>query len=166
MANELSNQYKDGKRILRDEPNISNELWKKSAIWAKDTNIPTIKVDENESELVFHAPSTKWLESGKEFDLKSIETLKEMDWKSFDQYKQFGHCMFYTVVISKDKEKWRINSKCDCPDFFHGYACKHSVGIALRREIAVLPKTAIPTALSQNKKSGRPAKSLKALLTR
>lgn len=162
MANDLSNEYKDGKRAIRDEPIISNDLWKKSAIWAKDSNIPTIKVAENESQFTFYAPSTKWLDSGEEFDLESVEKLIGMDWKSLDQYKRFGH---YTVVIAKNKEKWNLESKCDCPAFYDGYACKHSIGIALRRKIAVLPKTAIPTALSQNKKSGRTAKSVKALLT-
>lgn len=164
MANELSIEYKEEKRIIQSEPRISNQLWKKSAVWAKDTNIATIKINEDELEYVCYAPSSKWLESGKSFDLASVEKLKAMDWKSLNQYTQFGHFMFYEVVVAKDKEKWRVLSKCDCPDFFKNYVCKHSIGIALRRKIAVLPKTAIPTALSQNKKSGRPAKSVKALL--
>lgn len=164
MANELSIEYKDETRVMCEEPNISNILWKKSAIWAKDNKIPTIKVDENDSEFIFYAPSTKWLESGKEFDVEAVKEVMEMDWKSFDQYKQFGFSMFYTVCIAKDKETWKKYSKCDCPAFFAAYVCKHSVGIALRRKIAVLPRTTIPTLLSQNKKSGRPAKSVKALL--
>lgn len=162
MAKELSTEYKEGKRSIKSEPIISTPLWKKAALWAKDTNIPTIKTHESLLELIFYAPSTKWLTSSKPFDLESVEKLLQMSWKSFEQYVQFGHGMFYTVRIAK--EKWHIDSQCDCPDFFKHYVCKHIVGIALRRKIAILPKTAITTVLSQNKKSGRPAKATKALL--
>ena len=164
MANELSLEYKEEKESIQNEPTISTPLWKKSAIWAKDVKIQTVKLSETANELVYYAPSTKWLERGEVFELTSIEKLIEMRWKSFNQYTQHGHGMFYTVRVAKDKDKWHVDSQCDCPDFFKHNVCKHLVGIALRKKLAVLPKTAIPTLLTQNKKSGRPAKATKALL--
>lgn len=164
MAKEYSFEYKNDSRVIRTEPTISTLLWKKAAIWAKDCNIPTIKINENATEMWFYAPSTKWLESSKPFDMDSVDKLLTMEWKTFDQYVELGHCMFYTVKVAKSKEEWHLYSQCDCPDFFKQYVCKHSIGIALRRKIATLPKIAIPTVLGQNKKSGRPAKATKALL--
>lgn len=164
MANELSLEYKAELRSVKNEPTIPTALWKKSAIWAKNNSIPTIKTADDQFEYCFYAPSTKWLDSGETFDLDSVEKLRQMTWKSFDQYVQFGHGMFYTIRIAKDKEKWHVNSQCDCPEFFKHYVCKHLVGIALRRKIAILPKTAITTVLTENKKSGRPTKAAKALL--
>lgn len=139
MANELSLQYKEEEKFINNEPIITTELWKKAAMWAKDSNIPTIKAYENGDEIGFYAPSTKWLESREPFALAAVEKLQAMVWKSFDQYIQFGHLKFYTVRIANDKEKWHLNSQCDCPDFFKHYVCKHSIGIALRRKIAILP---------------------------
>lgn len=104
MANELSIEYKNEIRVIRSEPIISNQLWKKSAVWAQDKSIPTIKINEDDTKFVCYAPSTRWLESGKPFNLESVENLKEMDWKSFDQYKKLGHCMFYRVSVPKDKK--------------------------------------------------------------
>lgn len=155
MANEKSLEYKNEIRFIKTEPIISKTLWEKSAIWAKNTNIGTIKTSENTSEMSFFAPSTKWIESEKAFDIDEVEKLRQITWKTFDQYVEFGHCMFYTVKISKDKERWHLDSQCDCPDFFKHYVCKHTVGIALRRKIAILPKTAIPNILTQNRKAGR-----------
>lgn len=164
MAHEYSLEYKTETRCINNEPSVPRELWAKAAVWAKDKNIATIKRSENESEMFFFAPSTKWLDSGKTFDADEVVKIQEMAWKTFDQYAEFGHNIFYSVRISKDKEKWHLDSQCTCPDWHKNYMCKHTVGIALRRKIAILPANAIPTLLSQNRKPGRPAKSTKALL--
>lgn len=99
MANELSIEYKEEKRIIQSEPLISNQ-----PVWAKDTNITTIKINEDELKYVCYAPSSKWLESGKSFDLASVEKLKAMDWNSLNQYTQFGHCMFYDTSCKIQRE--------------------------------------------------------------
>lgn len=164
MAKELSMEYIEEKRTIKHEPTITTPMWKVAAIWAQDNKIATLKISDDDSRMVFYAPSTKWLESGKPFDLPSVEKLQQIEWKTLDQYKEYGHCMFYEVNVAKSKEEWHLVSQCECPDFFKKSICKHIIGIALRRKIAILPKTAIPTALSQKKPSGRPAKSKKALL--
>lgn len=155
---------KEGKREIENDPTITTAMWKSAAIWAQNTKIITVKLTENDTEAVFYVPSTKWLESEKPFDLNSVEKLVKMEWKSLDQYKEYGHCMFYKVKIAKSKEEWQLFSTCYCPNFFKHYTCKHTIGLALRSKITILPKTPIPTALSQKKPSGRPAKSKKALL--
>lgn len=164
MASDLSLEYRNETRLINNEPTVPRDLWVKSAIWAKNTKIATIKTSENESKMMFFAPSSKWVGSEKPFDSDAVEKLQQMTWKTFDQYVEFGHNMFYTVKISKEKEKWHLFSQCNCIDFFKNYMCKHTVGIALRRKIAILPATAIPTLLTKTRKAGRPAKAAKALL--
>ena len=164
MTSDLSLEYKNETKCISNEPDVPRELWVKSAIWAKDSKIATIKMAENELEMSFFAPSSKWVESEKAFDLDAVKKLEQMAWLTFDQYVEFGHNLYYTVKVSKNKEKWHLFSQCTCPDFFKNYMCKHTVGIALRRKIAILPATAIPTLLTKTRKAGRPTKASKALL--
>lgn len=156
MANEQSVEYKDGKRVIKDAPIIATAQWKKAVLWAKNIGIPAIKKFSTAAAYGYYVPSTKYLELKEktEFDLQFMEQLQDMQWKIFDQYENNGYGMFYNVRVDKDKQKWTVNSECECVDFYKRSICKHIIGIALREKIAILPKIAITTVLTQNKKSG------------
>lgn len=162
MTQDLSNDYKEGKREIRAEPFIPTALWREAALLAKNVTFPCVRAHASDVDTSYYMPSNKWLKGSSDFNLKNIKDLQRMKWKSFDQYVELGYGMYWSVTLSNDD--WKSCSQCDCPNALKEFICKHIIAIALRMKKAKLPRTAISTVLEPNRPSGRKKKAAKALI--
>lgn len=159
MASGLSVEYRKNERVMQELPVISINDWRDAAIWANDEKRRHISTHN----MVFIVPSSKALNEEWDLTKANVEKLQKTKFRDFDQYVKFGIGFYWTVNLSQTQ--WQMFSSCDCPHFLKNFMCKHVIGVALRNKICKLPRAAIPTAIGEKRKRGKPAQAKKALLT-
>lgn len=150
MTRKISQNYAQNLRSIATEPNMPLALWRNGASWAQ-SDTPQNVIERCSDEIVVQVISTKGMQSGVTFE--KINELNKKKWSNFDQFVAGALHTFWNVHISI--RDWKLKSKCDCPDFFKNYMCKHIIGVALREKLCKCPKNAIPTLLAQKAKPGR-----------
>lgn len=157
MIAELSNDYREGKRVHTDKPEIKLDQWTEAAHWLSDAQY--FNYTEEGVTKEFYIKSSK-IDNDFTFDIENVEELRNYNFKSFDQYKNKRHGLFWTVKLQK--LDW-MNSLCDCPNFRKKYVCKHLIGIALREKLCKLPRKAITVPLAKKPQKGRKPRATEAL---
>lgn len=165
MTEEISTDYAENRRSIVHAPIIDTKLWRSAAEWCQNATVYNhILIEDCDTHARFHVPTLNFIKTGQKFDSNAVEKIQSIKWKTFDQYMSLGYGQFWSVNVSKNKESWAVESSCDCRDFLKNFKCIHVIALALRMQIAVLPRNAIPTMLGKKKGAGRKKKSTKALL--
>lgn len=161
----ISSEFTNKERELKDAPEISTEMWKKSVTWAENNEIVRIQAKNTVKKvrLFIQSEKNKESENEREFDMAYINHIKSNEWSSLDEYLSNGYGMFWEVTMHKNND-WNGKSTCTCPVFFKKIVCKHVIGMALRLNLTKCPRNANPTLLGQKLKRGRKALAKKALL--
>lgn len=156
MTAELSTDYREGKRINTDKPEIKIAQWMEAALWLSDAEYVHYNDDNLDKE--FYIKSSKM--PNIVFDIENVEKMRTRKFKSLDKYRNERHGAFWTMKLNKSN--W-TDSLCDCPMFRKIYVCKHVIGIALREKCCKLPRKAIVVPLGKKPQRGRKPRATKGL---
>lgn len=151
-----SNNYLVNVKAFNYDPKIDLSLWTEAYHWAKQDKI--IITEMNSHHQIYFSPS----KDERRFSEADLKKCKENDFDSFEQYKAVMFKIWTTLLPNKNEE-W-IKGKCDCPIYFKKRICKHIVGIAIRKKIAIPPIEAKTLPLGMKRCRGRPSKTKRALL--
>ena len=140
-------------KTFATEPTISLELWTLSYQWAKSTK--DIICISNDSSKIWYITA---------LDIHSItqaniNKYKNKKWSTFNQFQK----PFDIWCMEMNDSIWE-KSKCNCPNFFKTYICKHIVGMAVRLKYCKPPAAAKTVSIGEKRKRGRPANAKPALL--
>lgn len=151
MVNSWSSQYMHKLKTFHETPQVDLKLWTTAYQWVKKNNKITSELLEDS--VMYYIPAK---------DLEDVINVKPFnDWTEFSDYSNDGFSL-WTCIVPNDK--WD-DGKCDCPDFFKKFICKHLVGMAIRLKLVKPPIEVKTVPLGEKRKRGRPAKAKKALLT-
>ena len=85
--------------------------------------------------------------------IKDYESVHDkLGWKTFDMYVKCRTLMWKVEFCATDL--WKTT--CSCPVFANEYACKHSMGVAVRLNYMDVPATSTVIPIGQKRKRGRP----------
>lgn len=157
MTAELSNDYREGKRINMNKPEIKLNQWTEAAQWLSDAQY--LNYSEEDTAKEFYIKSSK-IENDITFEIENVEKIRNYKFKTLDEYTNTRHGSFW--ILKLNKLDW-MDSLCDCPTFRKKYMCKHVIGIALREKCCKLPRKAIVVPLAKKPQRGRKPKATKGL---
>jgi len=156
IVSKWSLAYPRDLKVFINKPTIGTPLWTQAYQWAKQNK--TILSVSAENTTCYYVPAGDAMTINQD----DIDKFERMLWTTFEKFKRRAFSIWCTT-FPNDNTKWS-EGRCNCPDFFKKFICKHVVGIAIRLKFCRAPGIAKSVSIGKRLPRGRPSKAKKALL--
>lgn len=139
--------------VFTDVPVITQKMWLDSYRFAKEGR------DMEQGDSIDDKIPILCAAKGQKLTKKHKAGMNIKKWKSFDRFLEASNIYELSFV---NNDNWH-QSTCTCPSYFKLYLCKHIIGLAILKKLALVPRHIKSVKIGQKIKAGRPAKAKKAL---